>query len=49
MLTQVIANQVTEDLENFVEELQNMFEVMGVANSEHVELVYYQLKCVSRI
>ncbi|XP_015165511.1 NAP1-related protein 2-like [Solanum tuberosum] len=42
-------SKITKDLENFVEELQKMFEDMCVVDSEHVELVSYQLKDVSRI
>ncbi|WMV14062.1 hypothetical protein MTR67_007447, partial [Solanum verrucosum] len=40
---------VTEDPENFVEELQKVFEVMHVVDAEHVELVAYQLKGVVRV
>ncbi|KAH0725455.1 hypothetical protein KY284_001320 [Solanum tuberosum] len=40
---------VTEDSENFVEELQKVFEIMHVVDAERVELVSYQLKGVARI
>ncbi|WMV30305.1 hypothetical protein MTR67_023690 [Solanum verrucosum] len=42
-------SNVTEDLENFVKELQKVFEIMHVADAERVELDAYQLKSVSRI
>ncbi|KAH0657727.1 hypothetical protein KY289_026475 [Solanum tuberosum] len=42
-------SSVTEDLENFVEELQTAFEVMHVVDVERVELATYQLKGVARI
>src|ERR1051325_3727137 len=40
---------VKEDPENFIEELQNVFQVMHVADTERVELAAYQLKGVARI
>ncbi|KAK4733929.1 hypothetical protein R3W88_008190 [Solanum pinnatisectum] len=40
---------VNEDPKNFVEELQKVFEVMHVADSESVELYAYQLKGIDRI
>jgi len=42
-------SSVTEDPENFVEELQKVFEIMHIADVERVELVAYQIKCVARI
>ncbi|XP_049394548.1 uncharacterized protein LOC125858793 [Solanum stenotomum] len=42
-------SSVTEDPENFVEELQKVFEIMHVVNTERVELDAYQMKGVSRI
>ncbi|KAK4724206.1 hypothetical protein R3W88_026985 [Solanum pinnatisectum] len=42
-------SSVTEDPENFVEELQKMFEAMHVVDVERVELAAYQLKGVSRV
>ncbi|WMV40811.1 hypothetical protein MTR67_034196 [Solanum verrucosum] len=42
-------SSVTEDLKNFVEELQKVFEVMHVSDVERVELAAYQLKSVARI
>ncbi|XP_049369927.1 uncharacterized protein LOC125834816 [Solanum verrucosum] len=44
-----LRSEVTEDLENFVEELQKEFEVMHVADAERVELASYKLKGVARI
>ncbi|WMV54661.1 hypothetical protein MTR67_048046 [Solanum verrucosum] len=43
------SSSVTEDPENFMEELQKVFEVMHIADVERVELVAYQLKGVSRV
>ncbi|XP_049394601.1 uncharacterized protein LOC125858861 [Solanum stenotomum] len=40
---------VTEDLENFVEENKNVFEIIHVVDDERVELVAYQMKGVYRI
>ncbi|WMV37884.1 hypothetical protein MTR67_031269 [Solanum verrucosum] len=48
-LPRFTGSTVTEDPENFVEELQKVFEVMHVIDIERVELVAYQLKGVSRI
>ncbi|KAK4729884.1 hypothetical protein R3W88_022872 [Solanum pinnatisectum] len=42
-------SSVTEDLENFVEELQKVFKIMHVIDPERVELVAYQMKGVARI
>jgi len=42
-------SSVTENLENFIEELKRVFDVMHVAESERVELAAYQLKGVARI
>ncbi|WMV24854.1 hypothetical protein MTR67_018239 [Solanum verrucosum] len=42
-------SNVTEDLGNFVEELQEVFEVMCIVDAERVELVAYQHKYVARI
>ncbi|XP_049364484.1 uncharacterized protein LOC125829278 [Solanum verrucosum] len=41
-------SSVTEDLENFVEELLKVLEVMHVGDFERFELVAYQLKGVAR-
>ena len=41
-------SSTTEDPENFVEELQKMFEVMHITDVERVELVAYQLKSIVR-
>uniref|UniRef100_M1D8X5 Retrotransposon gag protein n=1 Tax=Solanum tuberosum TaxID=4113 RepID=M1D8X5_SOLTU len=43
------SSSVTEDPENFVEELQKMFEVMHVVDAERVELAAYQLTGVARV
>lgn len=40
---------IIEDSENFVKDLQKVFEFMRVVDAEHVELVSYQLKGVARI
>ncbi|KAG5595585.1 hypothetical protein H5410_036817 [Solanum commersonii] len=40
---------VTEDPENFIEELQKVFKIMHVADVERVELATHQLKSVARI
>ncbi|WMV29336.1 hypothetical protein MTR67_022721 [Solanum verrucosum] len=40
---------VAEDLKNFVEELQKVFEVMYVVDAERVELAAYKLKGVARV
>ena len=37
-------SSVTENLENFVEELQKVFEIMHIVDTERVELAAYQLK-----
>ncbi|WMV28602.1 hypothetical protein MTR67_021987 [Solanum verrucosum] len=42
-------SSVTENSENFIEELKRVFDVMQVAESERVELDAYQLKGVARI
>ncbi|KAK4737501.1 hypothetical protein R3W88_001198 [Solanum pinnatisectum] len=42
-------SSVTEDPENFMEEIQKVFEIMHIANAKRVELAGYQLKGVSRI
>ncbi|XP_049372513.1 uncharacterized protein LOC125837432 [Solanum verrucosum] len=42
-------SSVTEDLANFVEQLQKVFEVMHIADVECVELAAYQLKGVARV
>ncbi|KAH0758077.1 hypothetical protein KY290_021570 [Solanum tuberosum] len=42
-------SSVTENPENFIEELKRVFDVMHVAESERVELAAYQLKGVARI
>ncbi|WMV13788.1 hypothetical protein MTR67_007173 [Solanum verrucosum] len=48
--SEFIGSKNTKDLENFVEELQKVFEIMQlVIDLEHVELVSYQLKGVARI
>ena len=41
-------SSITEDSENFVEDLKKVFEVMHVVGVERVELAAYQLKSVSR-
>jgi len=41
-------SSTTEDLEDFVEELQKVFEIMHVVDVERVELVAYQLKSVAK-
>jgi len=38
---------VTEDLENFVEEFQKVFEIMHIVDAERVELVAYQMKGIT--
>jgi len=42
-------SSISENPENFIEELKRIFDVMHVAESERVELVAYQLKGVARI
>jgi len=42
-------SSVTEDPENFVEELQKVFKVMHVVDAERVELAAYKLKGVARV
>jgi len=42
-------SSISENLENFIEELKKIFDVMHVAESERVELAAYQLKGVARI
>ncbi|KAH0674527.1 hypothetical protein KY290_024941 [Solanum tuberosum] len=42
-------SSVTEDPENFVEDLQKVFEIMHVTDAERVELASYQMKGVTRI
>ncbi|KAH0714755.1 hypothetical protein KY284_007660 [Solanum tuberosum] len=42
-------SSVTEDPENFIEELQKVFEIMHISDAKRVELVAYQMKGVSRI
>jgi len=42
-------SSISENLENFIEELKRIFDVMHVAESERVELAAYQLKGVARI
>lgn len=41
-----IGSNITEDLENFVEELQKVFDIMYVSDAKKVELVAYQFKGV---
>ena len=42
-------SSISENPENFIEELKRIFDVMHVAESERVELAAYQLKGVARI
>ena len=42
-------SSISENTENFIEELKRIFDVMHVAESERVELAAYQLKGVARI
>ena len=42
-------SSISENPENFIEELKRVFDVMHVAESERVELAAYQLKGVARI
>ncbi|XP_049386272.1 uncharacterized protein LOC125850472 [Solanum stenotomum] len=42
-------SSVTEDPENFIEELKRLFDVIRVANEERVKLAVYQMKSVTRI
>ena len=39
---------IIEDLENFVEELKNVFDVMHVVDAERVEIVHINWKNVDR-
>ena len=41
-------SSVTDDLENFIEELKNLFEVKHVMDTERVELAASQLKGIVR-
>uniref|UniRef100_A0A0V0GJT7 Putative ovule protein n=1 Tax=Solanum chacoense TaxID=4108 RepID=A0A0V0GJT7_SOLCH len=41
-------SSTTKDPENFIKELNKVFDVMHVADTERVELVAYQLKNVAR-
>ncbi|WMV14145.1 hypothetical protein MTR67_007530 [Solanum verrucosum] len=41
-------SSTSEDPENFVDELNTVFDVMHIANTERVELAAYQLMNVSR-
>ncbi|KAH0720138.1 hypothetical protein KY284_005168 [Solanum tuberosum] len=43
------SSSTTQDPENFIEELQKVFDVMHVADTEWVELAAYQMKGVTRI
>lgn len=40
---------VTDDRENYVEEIQKNFEIMHVADTVRVELVVHQIKSITRI
>ncbi|WMV32789.1 hypothetical protein MTR67_026174 [Solanum verrucosum] len=42
-------SSTTEDPENFIEELQKVFDFMHIVDTERVELVAYQMKGVPRI
>ncbi|WMV42358.1 hypothetical protein MTR67_035743 [Solanum verrucosum] len=42
-------SSVTENLENFVEKLQKVFEIMHIVDTERVELAAYQMNDVARI
>ncbi|WMV14455.1 hypothetical protein MTR67_007840, partial [Solanum verrucosum] len=42
-------SSISENSENFIEELKMVFDVMHVAESERVELAAYQLRGVARI
>ncbi|XP_049365270.1 uncharacterized protein LOC125830099 [Solanum verrucosum] len=42
-------SSVTEDLENFIEELKRLFDGMHIADAERVQQVAYQIKGVARI
>ena len=41
-------SSITKDLENFIEELKNLFEVKHVMDTERVELAASQLKGIVR-
>ena len=43
-----IGSSITEDLENFIEELKNVFDVMHVVDTKRVELAACQLKGIAR-
>lgn len=45
----LIGSSVTEDSENFIEELNRIFDVMHVIEAKRVELAAYKMKGVSRI
>ena len=47
--TNFAGSSVTKDLEKIVEELQKVFEVIHVADADHVELAEFQLKGVAWI
>ncbi|XP_015068749.1 uncharacterized protein LOC107013324 [Solanum pennellii] len=42
-------SSVTEDPNNFVDELRKVFEIMHIADTERVELIAYQMKGAARI
>ena len=42
-------SSITEDPENFVEELQKVFEIMHATDAEKVKLDAYQLNGIARI
>ena len=48
-LPKFLGSQTNEDLQNFLDEIKNIFEVMLVTGNYHVELVSYQLKDVAHI
>ena len=41
-------SNTTEDTENFIEELKNVYEVIHVVDTERIELDAYQLKGVAK-
>lgn len=42
-------SSTTKDLESFINELKNVFDVRHISNTQRVELPAYQMKSVARI
>ena len=46
---QFLASQISEDLQNFLDEIKKIIEVMKVTRNDLVELTLYKLKYVAHI